>query len=206
MNLSLSTAHTLKLTDLAMKLADELAPAVGAHWDELYESTGDGGKNPDFGATCSRIAGILRSLQAQLLMAALAAELEPGRHSRRLVRRFQERLNHWINRLRGLLMLSRFDAEADRLASRRTYFRPIKGLDLDRGTRPLPTRIGEMLKAMMALEPRAFFEAEMGMRAMAGFPDRPSSPQQQRRKRRRRRRSNRGAPTASCRGAHDEEE
>ncbi len=128
MDLSLSTAHTLKLVDLAVKLADELAPVIRAHWDELYERTGDGGKNPDFGATCTRIAGVLRSLQSQLLMAALAAELEPGRKTRGLVRRFQQRLNHWIIRLRGLLLLSRFDAAADRLASRRTYFRPIRGL------------------------------------------------------------------------------
>ncbi len=212
MDLANSTAHTLVLSDRAVKLATDLAPAIGAYWDALHartddglDRTDDGLDSPDFGAACLQMGGVLRSLQAQLLVAAISAEIEPSRKSRRLVRRIQQRLGFWITRLRGLLLLSRFDAEADSLESKRTYFRPIRGLP-PREEKTIEGRAFRALRAMQGLDPQALFEAQMGMLAMAGFPDRPFSPQQQRRKRRRRRRSNPGAPTASSRGAERDED
>lgn len=206
MDLGTSTDHTYEIAERAVTIATDLAPAIGAHWDEINARVGDDVDHHDFGAASLRIAAVMRSLQAQLLVAAISAEIEPGRKSRKLVRRIQQRLGYWINRLRGLLLLSRFAAEADSLLAKRTYFRRIRGLSpRPEEPGPLPARAAELITALRGLEPQILIEASLGMLALAGFPDRPSSPQQQRRKRRRRRRSSPGAPTASSRADRGEE-
>lgn len=204
--ISTSVQHTMELAERALSLTVGLGPAIATYWRELYARAGpEESQSQDFGAVCAKIYELMRSLQRQLVVAAIVEELQPGPASRAIVRAFQQRLNVHFDRLRNLLMLSGFTDEADSLRPKRTYFRGIRGLPLGGGgARDLA--IPKLLQAMMAIEPRALIEAHLGFMAISGFPDRPTSPQQQRRKRRRRRRANPGAPTASYRPWRDDED
>lgn len=206
---SKSTVRTLGLAEKAVQLAFDLAPEIEKFWSELHASVGSAfiPDSHDFAETCRRIGGEVRSLQSQLALAAVAAEIDP---SRRMpgpsVRELQYWLTRWLRNLRDLFLLSNLADAADSIDPKRSYFRPIAGLKGEDQQRP-PS--GELLEALIGLDPKNFLEARLGMMAIANFPHRPATVQQQRRRKRRRRRSSPGAPSASFRrnrGYGDEDE
>lgn len=206
LQVSKSVEHTFEISERALSLLGSLCKPIGEYWKALYaRSPQEGETTPDFGDFCEKLKGRLRSLQRELLVAAVVDQLEPGPIPRQIVLDCQKRFNVLFDQLRNLLILSRFEDDAEDLETRRTYFRRIRGPrpgQLPSG----PPSIPRMLQKMMGLEPGALIEAQLGLQAIAGFPGRPSSPQQQRRKRRRRRRASPGAPTASCRPWREEDD
>lgn len=205
LQVSKSVEHTFEISTRALSLLAALAKPIGDLWKERFAKVPDEKEPPDFGDFCEKLSVRVRSLQRELLVAAVVDQLEPGPVPRRIVRDCQQRFNVLFDQLRNLFILSGYEDEGDDLQTRRTYFRRI------RGPRPgvppsEPPSIPRMLQKMMGLEPGALIEAQLGLQAIAGFPGRPSSPQQQRRKRRRRRRANPGAPTASSRPWREEDD
>lgn len=205
---SKSTVRAIGLAERAARLAFELAPEIQRHWRNLDDEVGTPEADRlDFGDACRRIGVVLRSLQAQLLLAAITAELSPSQPEARVqVLTLQQRLTAWLRRLRDLFLLSRHDQAADSIDPRTSFFRPIAGL-LSEGKRP--QKKGGLLAVLTGLTPKDLLEARLGMLAISNFPQRPASPQQLRRKKRRRRRSSPGAPSASLRrnrGGDDEED
>lgn len=204
-----SVARFLRLSERAVSLMQELAPGIRAKWDEIHDSLGEKRDSIDFAGAGLQIAETIFALRTQLSLAALTAEMDPKRETRQLVLRSQALLNHWLEKLRQLFLLSGFEAESDSLQTRTTYFRRIHGLAHPARTetpRAMPSM--SLLQSILSIDPKVLLESQMGMLAMAGFPDRPRTPQQERRKKRRRRRSNPGALSGSLRPARadDQEE
>lgn len=201
-----SVARFLRLSERAVNLMKELAPGIRAKWDQIHDSLGEKRDSIDFAAAGLQIAETIFALRTQLSLAALTNEMEPKPETRRLVLRSQAFLNHWLEKLRQLFMLSGFEAESDSLQTRTTYFRRIRGLaHRPRVETPRAMPSMSLLQAILPVDPKVLLESQMGMLAMAGFPDRPRTPQQERRKKRRRRRSNPGALSSSLRPARAED-
>jgi hypothetical protein len=205
MQLSESVENTFELSQRALSLITSLSKPIEEYWKALYARSPQEGGPPDFADFCLKLTTRLRSLQRELLVAAVVDQMEPGPMPRQLVLDCQRRFNISFDHLRNLLMLSGYEEEADDLHSRRTYFRRIRGPRPGQLLREKPS-IPRLLQKIIGIEPGAMIEAQLGLQAIAGFPGRPTSPQQQRRKKRRRRRANPGAPTASCRPGRDDDD
>lgn len=202
-----SVARMLETAERAANLAQELAPRIRAHWDRIHESVTEKTEKIDFGAAGLLLGQNIVLLRAQLSVAAITAEIDPGLKADQMVLRSQAVLNRWLEKLRYLFLLSGFEAEGDSLQTRTTFFRRIRGLRRSpQAQRPKTIPSLFLMQSILAMDPKILLETQMGMLAMAGFPDRPRTPQQERRKRRRRRRSSPGALSGSLRPARAEED